>query len=256
MNLEQQLNELRNQLTTCSKTLDSLQKQITSGEETDSRGADLSAISGYLALGADIQDDELLKKLMKSAMYVVGAGGAGITLLDARSEKLVFRAAIGDGAEGVVGYEVPLQGSQHGLAFATGEVQSSTPLNTDIEAKAKAKFRNVLVAPLLVDNDPIGTISAVNKQNGEHFTPADIDAYRHFADIAALIVRQRMRESNLNEMLQGSASTSPDLPPLEATDQDRQVMQIMRSLVAISRLQPGLLPLCQQAIDLIANQKR
>lgn len=256
MNLEQQLNELREQLTTCSKTLDSLQQQVTSGQEADSNVPDLSAISGYLALGADIQDDELLNKLLKSAMYVVGASGAGLTLLDTRSQKLVFRAAIGDGAEGVVGYEVPLQGSQHGLAFATGEVQASTPLNTDIEAKAQAKFRNVLVAPLLVDEDPIGTISAVNKQNGEHFTPADIDAYRHFADIAALIVRQRMRESNLNDMLQGKGVAAPDLPSLEATEQDRQVMQIMRSLVAISRQQPGLLPLCQQAIDLIANQKR
>jgi len=44
---------------------------------------------------------------------VVGAGGAGLTLLDARKKKLVFRAAVGDGADDILGQEVPLKGSRH-----------------------------------------------------------------------------------------------------------------------------------------------
>src|SRR5664280_3776248 len=86
------------------------------------------ALVAYLALTPALDEDALLQTLLKCAMHVVGAGGAGLTLVDPRKQKLVFRAAIGDGAEGIIGQEVPLKGSRHGLAFATGEVQSDTCL--------------------------------------------------------------------------------------------------------------------------------
>jgi GAF domain-containing protein len=255
MNLENQLSELRAQLAACSKSLETIEQIASAGTPTE-KPADLTAISEYLALSANSNDDEVLEKLLKCAMHVVGGGGAGLTLLDPASKKLVFRSAIGDGADGIIGYEVPLEGSQHGLAFATGEIQSSTPLNKDVEAKTNVQFRNVLVAPLFAENEPIGTISAVNKHDGEHFTAADMDAYALFADVAALTIRQRLRESNLQALAQGKEVTDPALPELALTDQDKQVLFIMGTVADISRQQPALLPVCQQILELIANRPR
>ena len=116
------------------------------------------SLAAYLALTPALDEDALLHTLLECARHVVGAGGAGLTLLDAQKKRLVFRAAVGDGARGILGQEVPLKGSRHGLAFATGEVQNNTPSYAGIEKQAQAKFRNVLVAPLLVSGETVGTI--------------------------------------------------------------------------------------------------
>lgn len=249
MALQEQLKALSDQISEAGRSLDDIAQKLN--HEPHNKTTDLGYLSAYLGLGAAISEDYLLTTILKSAMYVVGGGGAGLTLLNSNTHKLVFRAAIGDGADGIVGYEVPLQGSQHGLAFATGEVQASTPINKDIDKDLNTHFRNVLVAPLFVEGEPIGTISAVNKQNGEHFTTADIDAYRHFADLAAIVVNQRQREASLYQLIQDPEKAS-QLPDISFTEQDQKISQIMRSVVTVARKQPDLLPLCQQMIELVA----
>jgi hypothetical protein len=51
-----------------------------------------SAIAAFLALGPTLEEDALLHTILKCAMHATGAGGAGLTLLDAKTRKLVFRA--------------------------------------------------------------------------------------------------------------------------------------------------------------------
>ncbi|MCK4707571.1 MAG: GAF domain-containing protein, partial [Gammaproteobacteria bacterium] len=182
-----------------------------------------------------------------------GAAGAGLTLLDSKTNSLVFRAAIGDGADGIIGYQVPLEGSQHGLAFATGEVQSSTPINTDIEDKAKVQFKNVLVAPLFINEDGVGTISAVNKQNGEHFTPDDMEAYRHFADLAAMVIRQRQREEILKDLMAGRANAVDELAGITFNEEDKQLMSIIQDVMKISQHQSDMLPMCKRITEMLAE---
>jgi len=212
----------------------------------------LGPIASYLALGPRMESDELLRLILECAMYVVRAGGAGLTLFDPQKGKLVFKAAIGDGAEGIIGYEVPLEGSQHGLAFATREVQSSTPLHIEIEKAAKARFRNVLVAPLIVEGDPVGTMSAVNKRDGDHFTADDMKAYKLFADLAALVVRQRLREQLLRRIINGESVPLPsELEGLGLGEGDQLLMGIMDDLSKLAEGREDLLHFCKQLTGLL-----
>ena len=210
------------------------------------------ALVAYLALAPALEEDALLQMLLKCAMYVVRAGGAGLTLLDARRHKLVFRAAIGDGAEGIVGQEVPLKGSRHGLAFATGEVQSDTPLYARVEKAARARFRNVLVAPLQVAGEGVGTISAVNKQGADHFTAEDMAAYKLFADLAALVVRQQCREQILRRRLAGAKTPLAALP-VALAQEDGQLLELFDSVARIRYAYPEWLPSVKQFIESIAR---
>jgi hypothetical protein len=189
-------------------------------------------------------------------MYVVNAGGAGLTLFDPVTNTLVFKAAIGDGSEGVLGFKVPLEGSLHGLAFATGEIQSSTPINMDIENKAKIQFKNVLVAPLVINENIVGTISAVNKQNGEHFTSDDMQAYAHFAGLAARVVKQRQRELILRDLLAGKGSVPDDLIGLSFNEEDKQLMSIIEDVMSIAQHQANMLPMCKKIIELLADMSK
>jgi GAF domain-containing protein len=175
-------------------------------------------------------------------MHVVRAGGSGLTLLDPVRKRLVFRAAIGDGAEGIIGQEVPLKGSRHGLAFATGEVQSATPVYTDLEKKAGTAFRNVLVAPLIAGGEAIGTISAVNKQDRDHFSSQDISAFKLFADLAAEVVRQRCREEILRQGLGGANRTAKNRSLPDLSGEDMELLQLFEGLAALKQTHPALLP--------------
>lgn len=210
------------------------------------------ALAAYLALAPALDEDAILQTLLKCAMHVVGAGGAGLTLLDHKKKRLVFRAAIGDGAQGIIGQEVPLKGSQHGLAFATGEVQSATPLYSDIEKKARARFSNVLVAPLQVAGESIGTISAVNKQGGGHFTAADMEAYKLFADLAAVVVRQRSREQLLRKGLAGARRAAGGLPMAFAPD-DAMLLELFDGVARLKQARPAWLPVLKQFIGGMAR---
>jgi len=258
MSYQQQIDTLKKQIEGSLKALDELSSTLndsppSSDSPATNNNANIKALVGYLALGSDIKDDALLTTILQSAMYVVGAGGAGLTLLDPETNTLVFKAAIGDGAEGIIGYQVPLEGSQHGLAFATGEIQSSTPINTDADKAAKTQFKNVLVAPLFINEDGVGTISAVNKQNGEHFTPADMQAYQHFADLAAMVVRQRQREEMLKDMLAGNIDNVEGLAGISFNNEDKQFMSILQDVMKIARQQDSLLPMCKKLTELLAD---
>lgn len=256
MSLQEQINTLKKQIETSLNTLNKLSAELEHSDSPSQKPISQNsnkALLGYLALGSNIQDDAFLSMILQSAMYVVNANGAGLTLLDPETNKLVFKAAIGDGAEDIIGYQVPLNDSQHGLAFATGEIQSSTPINTDIENSTNVEFKNVLVAPLFINDEGVGTISAVNKKNGGHFTPEDMQAYKHFADLAALVIRQHQREKILKDTLAGKKNNITELDGINFNEDDQQFMSILEDVAKIAKQQDNLLPLCKKLTELLAD---
>ena len=261
MSIQPELTNFKKQLASLSDTINNLERKLqqstghlngaSPGHEANNT---LTAIASYLSLSPGMEDSALLTMTLRCAMHVVSAGGAGLTLYDQDKQKLVFKAAIGDGSDGIVGYEVPLKGSQHGLAFATGEVQSATPIHSGAEDAAKTNFRNVLVAPLIVDDEAIGTMSAVNKQNGDHFSPADMEAYQLFADMAATIVRQSSRGQIFEQFIQENNKTAPaGLEKLQFSDNDRQLLECVQNLASIANNRSDLLPICGQIIAQMAK---
>jgi len=214
----------------------------------------LKIIAGYLALGPGMEEDELLNTLLNCAQQVVRAEGAGLTLYDDRKDVLVFRAATGVASDQIIGWEVPLTNSQHGIAFRMRQVISSTPLNRAIDQMTGVAYRNVLIAPLIINEETIGTVSAVNKRDGDHFTPQDIEDYTGFAELAAHIIRQRMREYNLKQIIEGDADRVPlELAGVKGLTGDTDLLDIIKNIVAMGRKSPEMLPLCRQLISALAN---
>jgi GAF domain-containing protein len=257
MNLTTQLRRLEKQLGTLAADVARLRTQAAKpkAQARSSRAGsegDREALVAYLALTPALDEDALLQTLLRCAMQVVGAGGAGLTLLDPRKKKLVFRAALGDGAEGIIGQEVPLKGSRHGLAFATGEVQTDTPLHVGVEKAAGARFSNVLVAPLQIAGESVGTISAVNKQTADHFSADDMAAYKQFADLGAVIVRQRCREQVLRRNLAGTGRPAAPLP-LALDPEDLQLLELFDAITRLRHGHPEALPLVQQFVEGVAR---
>jgi GAF domain-containing protein len=245
-------NEVRQLKLLASNALQSTPSTVR--EEFRQPDDQLRLIVGYLTLGQGIEQDELLNNVLSCAQQVVRAEGAGLTLYDDQRDTLTFRAATGVAADQIIGWEVPLVNSQHGIAFRMRQAISSTPMNRMIDQVTGVTYRNVLIAPLLVNDDAIGTISAVNKIGEDHFTPDDIEAYTGFAELAAHIIRQRVREYNLRQIIEGEAANVPrELAGVKGLTDDTDFLDILRSIVEIERRSPELIPLCRQIIGALAE---
>ncbi|MGC9965006.1 MAG: GAF domain-containing protein [Syntrophobacteraceae bacterium] len=211
-------------------------------------------VLSYLAMNPGMEKDEMLNTLLTCAMNVVRAEGAGLCLYDDKKDVLVFRAAVGIAADQIIGFEVPLTNSQHGIAFRMRQVISSTPMNRAIDATTGEHYRNVLIAPLIVNNEAIGTLSAVNKKTEDQFTPQDIEDYTGFAEVAAHIIRQRLREYNLKQIIEGEAAKIPvELSGVKSLTDDLDLLEIIKNIVTIGSRSPEMVPLCRQLIGALAN---
>lgn len=218
-------------------------QSITPGEERQTAGNDqlLMALAAYLSLQPTLKEDDLLGTLLELTMQVTQAEGAGITLYDDRRERLIFVAAVGKGSDSLVGNEVPLEGSVTGLAFASGEIQVATPKYVKLEQDIGVDFRNLIVAPLLVDDEVIGTLGAVNKNGDEMFTPTDIQTFGYFATLAAVIVRQHRRESQILEWIEGkSAIPFEAVSDHELSIQEKHSLKLTMMLGRLLRMRPDL----------------
>lgn len=213
----------------------------------------LKIVLGYLTLSPGLEEDELLDTLLNCAQQVVRAEGAALTLYDDRKNVLVFRAATGIAADKIVGWEVPLTNSQHGIAFRMRQVIASAPINRAIDEVTGISYRNVLVAPLVINDEVIGTVSAVNKIAADHFTPQDVEDYAGFAELAAHIVRQRIRECNLKLIFEGDAARVPrELAGVKDLTGEADLLEIIKNVVAVGRRSPEMLHLCRQIISALA----
>ena len=136
----------------------------------------------------------------------------------------------------------------------TRQVVSSTPMDKTVDSITGARYRNVLAAPLIINGEPIGTLGAVNKIGEEHFTVQDIQDYSNFADLAAHIIQQRRRESNLRNVLEGETGAIPSgLSGLTLSREEVDFMQISGKLASIGRKAPQMLSLCRQLVNMIAD---
>ncbi len=238
-----------------SHQLDALQREIaalreslvdskaeTAPPESRQEGDVAAAILSFLALRPTMEHDDLLRTILQCAMAVTAAQGAGLTLFDSKRGRLVFRAALGVGADDVLGYEVPLEGSQHGLAFATGEIQAGKPIHREIDEVAGTSFSSVMVAPLMAEDEPVGTMSLVNKQGDGTFTAADMETCDVFSRLAALVVRQRLRESAFLQVLRGTGELPEELASLAFGNREQQLMNLVERLVRIADVRESLLP--------------
>ena len=211
---------------------------------------ELHAIAASASLYSSIEDSQIMKSLLNCAMAVVSGEGTGLTLFDEESESLIFRCAVGLGSEGIIGQKVPPSGSVHGLAFATGEVQSSTPIYNDIESSAKAVFKNVLVAPLTWQEETIGTISAVNKIDVDFFTPEDMIAFRSFSDVVAAILWQQSQLDQVKKVF----SNNTEAPSIALDSVSRSLYQVLPGILEVLKLEGGE-DLCRSFTETILRKR-
>ncbi|MFL5893633.1 MAG: protein kinase domain-containing protein [Thermoleophilaceae bacterium] len=156
-------------------------------------GVPLAASQGQsLALSAVDRPDvapNLLEAIVKTAAGVFEAAACSIALVDPVTNELVYQASWGAGAKEIVGVRLPpgkgLAGSvvESGEGLAVPDCRSDPRFQAQIAAGTGYVPYTMLVAPLRQGNRTVGTLSVLDRRDGEPYTSADLGRGELFADL-------------------------------------------------------------------------
>lgn len=168
-------------------------------------GLRLAALAGTIA--APVTHTRLLEMIVETAADVINAHAASLFLIDVDAHELVFEVALGEKAEEVKKFRVPMGHGIAGLVAATGQpmavadTASDSRDATDIAEAIGYHPKNILCVPLFFKDDVIGVLELLDKEGGETFSATDMETLGLFANQAAVAIEQSRLSQGLGALL-------------------------------------------------------
>ncbi len=142
-----------------------------------------------------------LVESMESARLVMNSEASSLILLDKETGELFISMPTGPAKKEVIGKRIPQNKGIAGWVLAnrrpylTNNVDSSEHFYGDITDDFKT--RNILCVPLINrQNEVIGVLQAINRRDGEEFTPHHIPVFQALASHVTIAI-ERTRQINL-----------------------------------------------------------
>ncbi|MGC9454877.1 MAG: sigma-54 interaction domain-containing protein [Phycisphaerae bacterium] len=174
--------------------------------------------------------DATLDAIARSAAAVMKAQGASVIMLDTVRDKQVFRAAVGDRAHQLVGYEYgPDEGLsgralRQGKAIIVNDVAGDTEHFHAVDALTAGHTRSLIAAPLLHDGRAIGVVEVLNPVGREKFDETDCELCRLFANLAAVAAANAQLRDQLERENRGLRQAMA--VPTELVGNSRAIEQV------------------------------
>ena len=178
----------------------------------------LSALVDASAAINGAQDLEAtLSAIARAAAAVMKAEASSVIILDRARGKQIFRAAVGDRADQLIGvqYEegVGISGKvmQAGEAIIVQDVTKERAHYKDIDVRMSFQTRSLIAAPLIHKAETLGVVEVLNPVSAERFNENDRVLCQIFANLAAIAVANSQRSDRLARENRGlkSAFFSP-----------------------------------------------
>ncbi|MBQ7402039.1 MAG: GAF domain-containing protein [Lentisphaeria bacterium] len=203
--------------------------------------------SSRILLLAGLQNPEKIKSafqlLISLGLKLLGAEEGSLLIYRKEQNDLQFAATIGNNApEHLVGKTVPMGKGITGMAAMTCEIQTAARASGgDFFAVENDGSPNcVIAAPVMLDDELIGVITAVSFDKEKSFTNADCQNFSMLAELGAIIISQEQQLSNcltgeLNQLTEQSnlemkaAKSAVDLIQKHPANPET-ILQILKSL--------------------------
>ncbi|TEU22007.1 MAG: GAF domain-containing protein [Anaerolineales bacterium] len=189
---------------TAWKRMESLnEERIRNLEKRVEELAILNEMSTSLSSTLDL--DEVLTLVMERINAVLRVEAGSLLLIDDETGELVFKIALGEKAEGVKPFRLPM-----GQGIAGHVAQSGQPLMISDAQKDRRHYkavdvttdfltRSMLCVPMIFKGKTIGVIEIMNKLEGD-FTESDLTLLNSIATYAAIAIENaRLHQSVLAE---------------------------------------------------------
>lgn len=160
-------------------------------------------VSGLINSSLDL--NSLLESIMESAKAVFRSEGSSLMLVDPSKEFLYFHIVTGDKKEELQKIKVPIgQGIAGTVAISRkpmiiNNAITDSRVYREVDQASNFTTRNILAAPLVVEDEVIGIIEAINTIDRNNFSQADLDLFLSFATSCALAIQKTKLLNNLEE---------------------------------------------------------
>lgn len=160
-------------------------------------------LSASAAINASIELEEVLRQIAEGAARVLRSQAAAVLLHDMARKRLVFRAAWGEKAQTLLGFEMADDLGIAGRVLHSGkaEIVRDAQLDPDhfggVDERMNFVTGGLLAAPMSRDRRTVGVIEVLNPDDDRAYTQGDLDALRVFANLAAIAVSNAQRHEVL-----------------------------------------------------------
>ncbi len=149
--------------------------------------------------------EETLKSIARAAAAVLKAEASSVIMLDEPRGKLVFRAAVGDKSDHLVGMEfnceegIAARVLKSGDAVIVGNVDADRAHNKNIDNTVGFNTKSMIAAPLIHAEKRLGVVEILNPVDGRIFSEDDRQLARIFANLAAIAASNSHRLDRLQK---------------------------------------------------------
>jgi signal transduction protein with GAF and PtsI domain len=162
------------------------------------------------AIRSPVPYSRLLELVVETAARAIQAQAASLFLIDEQSQELVFEVALGEKAEAVKAFRVPLGQGIVGLVAMTGQSMSVADARQDPRHHSEISKQvgyvptSILCVPLFYGDQVIGALELLDKTGGEAFTPGDAELLGLFANQAAVGIEEARQHQQLASLAEAT----------------------------------------------------
>src|SRR4051794_5578484 len=162
----------------------------------------------------------LLEAIVKASAGVFEAAACSIALVDPVTKELVYQASWGAGAKEIVGVRLPpgkgLAGSvvESGEGLAVPDCRNDPRFQAQIAAGTGYVPYTMLVLPLKQGQRTIGTLSVLDRRDGNPYTADDIGRGNLFAELT--VTALGIDSEQYQTVAPAAPSAAPDAPTADA----------------------------------------
>jgi GAF domain-containing protein len=198
------------------------------------------------AIATPVSHARLLDMIVATAADIIGANAAALFLIDQEREDLVFEVALGEKADEVKKFRVPLGHGVAGLVALTGQPMAVSDTTTDDRDAADIAEavgyvpKNILCVPLFYSDSVIGVLELLDKEGAAHFSPDDMEALGLFANQAAVAIEQSRNHDRLDSLVKGFVQSLGAVPEGERASLAERAAEFARGITSDQSYQRAL----------------
>ncbi len=156
-------------------------------------------------LSSNLDLPSLLSSIVAVAAEITGSEGASILLYDPTTRLLRFEAIPPGQNPALKALSVPVDSSVAGWVFSSAspliinDARSDARIYREVDRQIRFETRSILGVPLIVKQEPIGVLEAVNKLADQDYTEPDQTALETLAAQAAIAIENARLLAKLHE---------------------------------------------------------
>lgn len=167
----------------------------------------LSLAAATATIAAPVSHTRLLEMIVEVAAKVISAKAASLFLIDQKTQELVFEVALGQKAEAVKQFRVPLGHGIAGLVAVSGQPIAIS--NADQDARQASDIaqaigyrpQSILCVPLIFEDRITGVLELLDKEGAATFSPGDMYILGLFANQAAVAIELSGTDHKLDRLI-------------------------------------------------------